>query len=99
MNNIILIREQNYSHYTYSFLKIKLVFQVASGLFVIYQVVDGGVTAANSARVTMLHGNRAELNGLGIEGEQAVRQQFANACEILQGLCGLDGTQHTSDST
>ena len=47
----------------------------------------------------MLHRNRAELHGLGIEGEQTVRQQFANTCEILQCLCGLDGAQHTSDGS
>ena len=72
--------------------------QVAGGLFVVDQMIDGGVCAADGARVTMLHGNGAELHGLGIEGEQTVRQQFADACEILQGLCGLNGAQHTSDS-
>jgi hypothetical protein len=58
-------------------------FEVASGLFIIYQVVDGGVTAADGTRVTMLHRNRTELHGLGIKGEQTVRQQFADASEIL----------------
>ena len=66
--------------------------EVARGLFVIDQMIDGGVCAADSARVTMLHRNRAELHGLGIESEQTVRQQFTNACEILQGFSGLDGT-------
>ena len=74
-------------------------FQVAGGLFVINQVIDGGVAAADSARVAMLHGNRAELHGLGIEGKQTVRQQFADAFKILQCLCGLNSAQHTSDST
>ena len=46
-----------------------VVFEVAGGLFVIYQMVDSGVCAADGTRVTMLHGNRAELHGLGIEGE------------------------------
>ena len=99
MNNIILIREQNYSHYTYSFLKIKLVFQVASGLFVIYQMIDGRIGAADGARVTVLHGNRTELHRLGIEGEQTVCQQFADACEILQGLSSLNGAEHTGDGS
>ena len=73
--------------------------QVAGGLFVIYQVIDGGISAADGARVAMFDGNRAELHGLGIEGEQTVCQQFANACEILQCLSGLDGAKHTSDGT
>ena len=79
--------------------------EVASGLFlrpfgskrarrerVIYQVVDGGIGAADGARVTMLHGNRSELHRLGIEGEQTVRQQFADTREILQGLSSLNRT-------
>ena len=73
--------------------------QVASGLFVIYQMIDCGIGATDGARVTMLHGNRAELHGLGIESEQAVCQQLADTREIFQGLCGLDGTQHTSDGS
>ena len=72
-------------------------FEVARGLFIIYQVVDSGIRAADGARVAMLHRNRAELHGLGIEGEQTVRQQFADAREILQCLSGLDGAEHTSD--
>ena len=73
--------------------------EVASGLFVIYQVINCGVTATDGARVTMLHGNGAELHGLGIEGEQTIGQQLADAREVLQRLSGLDGAQHTSDST
>ena len=72
-------------------------FEVAGSLFVINQVVDSRIRAADGARVAMLHRNGAELHRLGIEGEQTVRQQLANACEILQCLCGLDGAQHTSD--
>ena len=49
-----------------------VVFEVASGLFIIYQVIDSGVCAADGARVTMLHGNGAELHGLGIEGKQTI---------------------------
>ena len=48
--------------------------EVTGGLFVIYQMIDGGIGAADSARVTMLHGNRTELHRLGIEGEQTVGQ-------------------------
>ena len=73
--------------------------QVAGGLFVIYQVMDGGISAADGARVAMFDGNRAELHGLGIESEQTVGQQFTYTCKILQCLCSLDGAQHTSDST
>ena len=49
-----------------------VVFEVASGLFVIYQMIDSGVCAADSARIAMLHRNRAELHRLGIEGEQTI---------------------------
>ena len=73
--------------------------EVARSLFVINEVIDSWVRAADGARVTMTNGNRAELHRLGIEGEQAVRQQFANTREILQGLCGLDGAEHSGDST
>ena len=73
--------------------------KIASGLFVIYQVVDGGVRATDGARVAMTNGNGTELHGLGIEGEQTVRQQFANTREILQCLCGLDGAEHTCDGS
>ena len=72
-------------------------FEVARGLLVVYQMVDGGMAAADGARVAMTDGHRAELHGLGIEGEQTVRQQLADAREILQRLGGLDGAQHTSD--
>ena len=47
----------------------------------------------------MLHRDRSELHGLGIEGEQTVRQQFADTRKVLQRLSSLDGTQHTSDGT
>ena len=74
-------------------------FQVAGGLFVINQMVDRGVRAADGARVAMLNRNRAELHRLGIEGKQTVGQQFADTGEILQSLSGLNGAQHTCDST
>ena len=74
-------------------------FEVASSLFVIYELIDSGIRAADGARVAVLYGNRAELHGLGIEGEQTVCQQLADTCEILQGLCGLDGAQHTGNGT
>ena len=67
-----------------------MVFEVAGGLFVIYQMVDGRIRAADGARVAMLYRNRAELHGLGIESKQTVRQQFANTCEIFQGLSSLN---------
>ena len=72
-------------------------FQVASSLFVIYQVVDGGIGAADGACVAMLYGDGAKLHGLCIEGEKSVGQQLADAREILQCLSGLDGAEHTSD--
>ena len=66
-------------------------FQVTGGQLVVNQVIDGGIGAADGARVAMLHGNGAELHGLGIEGEQTVRQQFADTCEVFQRFGGLDG--------
>ena len=69
-------------------------FEVAGSLFVINQVVDSRIRATDGARVAVLYRNRAELHRLGIESKQTVRQQFADTCEILQGLCGLDGAQH-----
>ena len=96
MNNKYSIRKIRVIRFNSLFYN-KLVFQVASGLFVINEVIDGGIRAADGARVAMLHGNRSELHRLGIKGEQTVRQQFADTREILQGLCGLDGAQHTSD--
>ena len=54
--------------------------QVASGLLVIYQTVDGGIGPADGARVTMTDWHRAELHGLGIKRQQTVRQQFSPAC-------------------
>ena len=76
-----------------------MVLEVAGGLFVVYQVVDGRVRATDGARVAMLYGHGAELHGLGIKGEQTVCQQFADACEIFQRLSGLNGAQHTSDGS
>ena len=76
-----------------------VVFEVASSLLVVYQMVDSRVVAADDTWVAMLHIDGAELHGLGIEGEQAVGQQFADACEILQCLCGLDGAQHTCNGS
>ena len=76
-----------------------VVFKVASGLFVIYQVIDGGIRATDGAGVTMLHGNGAELHGLGIEGEQTVGQQLPYPCKVFQCLGCLDGSQHTCDGT
>ena len=42
-------------------------FEVACGLFVIYQVVDGGMVATDGARRTLFHIDGAELHRLGIE--------------------------------
>ena len=58
-------------------------FQVACGLFVIDEMVDGWMVAADGARRTLLHVNSTELHGLGVERQQTVGQQFADACEIL----------------
>ena len=49
-----------------------VVFEVASGLFVVYQMIDSGVTTADGARIAMFYGHRTELHGFGIEGEQTV---------------------------
>ena len=76
-----------------------MVLQVARGLFVVYQMVDGGMTAADGARVAMTDGHRAEQHGFGVEGEQTIGQQFADAREILQRLGGLDGAQHTGNGS
>lgn len=54
--------------------QLSIMLKVASGLFVVYQAVDGGVAAADGTRVAMPHGNRAEQHGLGIEGKQTVRE-------------------------
>ena len=74
-------------------------FKVARGLLVIYQVVDGGVRAADGARVAMLHRYGAEQHGLGIEGQQAIGQQLPYPCEVFQRLSSLDGAQHTGNGT
>ena len=47
----------------------------------------------------MAYRHRAELHGLGIEGEQAVGEQLAHTCEVFQCLGSLDGAQHTGDGT
>ena len=73
--------------------------KVARRLLVIYQMVDSGMRAADGARVTMTDWHRAELHGLGIEGEQTVRQQFTDARKVLQRLSSLNSPQHTSNST
>ena len=73
--------------------------QIARGLFVIYQVVDGGMVATDGARRTLFHVNGAELHGLGIECQKTVFQQLADTCKLFQRLSSLDGTQHTSNST
>ena len=52
-------------------------------------VTDGGMAAADGARVAMTDGHGAEQHGLGIEGEQTIGQQLADAREILQRLGGL----------
>ena len=44
-----------------------MILQIARGLFIIYQVVDGGIQTTDGTRVTMLYGHRAELHRLGIE--------------------------------
>ena len=62
-------------------------------------MVDGGIRAADGARVTMADWHRAELHGLGIEGEQAVRQQFTNTRKVLQCLSSLDRAEHTRNGT
>ena len=56
--------------------------QVASGLLVIYQMVDGGISSADGARVTMTDWHRAELHGLGIKRQQTVRQQFTTPMPV-----------------
>ena len=50
-------------------------FQVARRLFVVYQVVDGGVLAADGAGWSLLDFDGAELHGLGVERQQAVGAQ------------------------
>ena len=57
-------------------------FEVAGGLFVVYQFRDGWLRAADGARRTLAHGDGAELHRLGIEGQQAVGEQRACVCEI-----------------
>ena len=62
--------------------------KIARGLFIIYQMIDGGVRTTDGTRVTMLHWHRTKLHGLGIKGKQTVCQQLTDACEVLQRLCG-----------
>ena len=60
--------------------------QVASGLLVIYQMVDGGISSADGARVTMTDWHRAELHGLGIKRQQTVRQQFTRMVPSMPAM-------------
>ena len=60
-----------------------MILQIACGLFIIYQVVDGGMVTTDGARRTLFHVDGTELHGLGIERQQAVGQQFANTRKIL----------------
>ena len=76
-----------------------MVLQIAGCLFVIDEMVDGRVVAADFAGCTLLHLDGAEVHRLGIEGEQSVGKQIAHAEEILQSLCCLDGSQHTGDGS
>ena len=73
--------------------------KIARCLFIIYQMVDGGMIAADGARRALLHVDGTELHGLGIEGQQAVGQQLTDTRKVFQRLSSLDGTQHTSDGT
>ena len=62
-------------------------------------MVDGGISPADGARVTMTDWHRSELHGLGIKRQQTVRQQFTNTRKILQCLCRLNRTQHASNGS
>ena len=72
-------------------------FQVARRLFVVYQVVDGGVFAADGAGWSLLDFDGAELHGLGVERQQAVGEQFADAGKVFQRLGSLNGAQHAGN--
>ena len=76
-----------------------MLLQVARGLFIINEMVDGGMVATDGARRTLLHVDGAELHGLGIECQQTVRQQLANTREVLQCLGSLNGAQHAGYCT
>ena len=73
--------------------------QVACCLFVVYQVVDSGLAAADGACVAMTDRYGAELHRLGFEGEQTVGEKLAYAGEILQCLGCLDGAKHAGDGS
>ena len=60
-----------------------VVFEVASGLFIIYQMIDGRISATDGTRVAMLYRNSTELHGLGIKGEQTIGEQFTNTREVF----------------
>ena len=49
-------------------------FEVARGLFVVYQVVDGWMFTTDGAGWTLFDMNGAELHGLGIKRQQAIGQ-------------------------
>ena len=61
-----------------------MILQVTCGLFVIYQVVDGGMVTADGARRTLFHVDGAELHGLGIKCQQTVGQQFAEPVKYFR---------------
>ena len=61
-------------------------FEFADSLIIIDQLGDGRMRSTDGTCVAVLDGNRAELHRPGVEGQQPVRQQFADAREILQRL-------------
>ena len=76
-----------------------MVLQIAGCLFVIDEMVDGRVVAADFAGCTLLYLDGAEVHRLGIEGQQTVGEQFAHTEEVLQCLGCLDGSEHSGDGT
>ena len=76
-----------------------MVLQIAGSLFVIDEMIDGRVVAADFAGCTLLYLDGAEVHRLGVEGEQSVCKQIAHTEEVLQRLGSLDGSEHTSDGT
>ena len=73
--------------------------QIARCLFVVDEMVDGGMFTADLAVGAALDLDRAEVHRFGIEGGQAVGEQFTYAKDLFQSLGSLYGAQHTGNGT
>lgn len=74
-------------------------FKVARCLLIVNEMVYGRMVAADLACAARLYLYCAEVHRLGIEGEQAVRQQITDTKQIFQCLGGLYGAEHSGNGT